>query len=118
MVMEELKQKRWTNGKEAVRAINDVALDTREVFYVPLVAIMTILKDDELEINWTSGAVDPSDNESTKSAGSGDEFEEETELELVSGIKRSRKDEKGEIMNSGDDKNVVKKQKAKEQAYT
>ncbi|CEG44458.1 uncharacterized protein PHALS_00822 [Plasmopara halstedii] len=26
MEMEELKRKRWTNGKEAVRAIKDVAL--------------------------------------------------------------------------------------------
>ncbi|KAL8005513.1 putative P-loop containing nucleoside triphosphate hydrolase, protein Cms1 [Plasmopara halstedii] len=74
---------------------------------------MTSLNDDELEMNWTAEAVDPSDNESTISAGSEDEFEEETEVDLVSGIKRSREDEKDEVMNGGDDMNVVKKQKAK-----
>ncbi|CEG35317.1 ubiquitin-specific protease, putative [Plasmopara halstedii] len=73
---------------------------------------MTSLNDDELEIDWTAEAVGPSDNESTISAGSEDGFEEETELEFVSGIKRSREDEKNEVMNGGDDKNVVKKRKA------
>ncbi|KUF76074.1 CMSS1 protein [Phytophthora nicotianae] len=53
---------------------------------------MATRNDDELEMNWTAEAVDASDNESVLSAGSEDEFEEEAELELGSGIKREREE--------------------------
>lgn len=58
---------------------------------------MTTRNDDELEMNWTAEAFDASDNESVVSAGSDDEFEEEAELELNSGIKRSREDETADV---------------------
>ncbi|KAG6952948.1 hypothetical protein JG687_00012695 [Phytophthora cactorum] len=71
---------------------------------------MATRNDDELEMNWTAEAVDASDNDSVVSAGSEDEFEEEAELELASGVKRSREEEVDDVMGD-EDETATKKQK-------
>ncbi|KAG7381541.1 cms1 ribosomal small subunit [Phytophthora pseudosyringae] len=71
---------------------------------------MATRNDDELEMNWAAEAVDASDNESVVSAGSEDEFEEEAELELASGVKRGR--EGDDAMDEEDAEKAAKKRKA------
>ncbi|CAH0492149.1 unnamed protein product [Peronospora farinosa] len=71
--------------------------------------MMTIHRnDDELEMNWTAMAVDVSDKETAFSANSEDDFEEEVELELASGVKRSRETD---VKMDTEDDNFVKKEK-------
>ncbi|KAL3663547.1 hypothetical protein V7S43_011434 [Phytophthora oleae] len=72
---------------------------------------MATRNDDELEMNWTAEAVDASDNESVLSAGSDDEFEEEAELELASGVKRTREEDDGDA-SMKEEEIVAKKQKS------
>ncbi|CAI5708745.1 unnamed protein product [Peronospora destructor] len=67
--------------------------------------------DDELEMNWTATAVDVSDDESVVAIDSEDDFEEEMELELASGVKRSREKESADVKMDNVDENFVKKQK-------
>ncbi|KAH7462707.1 Protein CMSS1 [Phytophthora ramorum] len=77
---------------------------------------MAMINDDELEQNWSAQAVDASDTESVISAGSEDEFEEEAELELATGVKRDREDDAEDMDEDDtedmDKKNAVKKQKS------
>lgn len=64
-------------------------------------------------MNWTAEAVNASDDESVLSAGSDDEFEEEAELELAAGVKRSREDDD---VSMKEEEVVAKKQKSNAQA--
>ncbi|TDH68294.1 hypothetical protein CCR75_003243 [Bremia lactucae] len=73
---------------------------------------MTTRNDDELEMNWTAEAIDVSDNESVVSAGSEDEYEDEAELELASGIKRPREKETIDVKDDENDANALKRQKS------
>jgi hypothetical protein len=72
---------------------------------------MTTRNDDELEMNWSAEAVEASDNESILSAGSEDEFEEEAELELASGVKRSREEAVEDVAMDIEGDSNAKKQK-------
>ncbi|CAH0476814.1 unnamed protein product [Peronospora belbahrii] len=67
--------------------------------------------DDELEMNWTAEGIEIADDESVISMNSEDNFHEEVELELATGIKRSRETEMTDVTIDHNEIIAMKKQK-------